>query len=746
MKKSSFSQAADIYPILMDSVSINIAVYEAIDDGEDFIFLDFNRASEITEDIKREELLGKRLKDIFPGVKEMGLFDVLKRVYQTGGREIFEPAFYQDERNVGWRKNLDSLGEIIDTSLNEIYIFDCHSLEFTYLNQGALNNLGYSYEEMMQMTPLSLIPFHTKESFTTLLEPLCKGSQKQLIFETVHRRKDRSLYDIEVRLQYLRKDERDQVFVMGIDITQRELAEKKLKASLEQLANTEKVAHFGGWEWNMQSNDLQWSDEVFRIFGEVSQSFTCSYEKFLSYLSESDQIKVEASINTALKNKEIYEVDHKIILKDGTERFVREVGEFNYDKNGKAITLIDGVMDITDYTRIKEALHEQERIYSQLFHQSTDGMMVSDDQLNTVDYNKALLKMLKYEPPEAMVGKQPFKLSPKYQPDGKLSIEKQSKIFKKIFTEGPQYFEWQLCQSDENLILTDVSVTPIHIDRSWKLHSVMKDITKRKEMEAELESFNEHLSEHVEAELKKNEEQTQHMLQQSRLAQMGLLISMIAHQWRQPLSSISAIAGTLTMDSMMGEYKKEFFEERLEAITKLSQHLSSTIDDFRGFFKEDKEAKETSLLEIVNSSLLIIGPTLKNKGIEIEETVPDTIRLVTYPNEIIQVFLNLLKNSEEAIDEKKIYNGKISITGYIKDETVHLSLKDNGGGVPEEIINKIFDPYFSTKMKRDGTGLGLYMSKTIIEEHCKGVLTFENIDNGSIFTINLPVQLQKENL
>lgn len=231
---------------------------------------------------------------------------------------------------------------------------------------------------------------------------------------------------------------------------------------------------------------------------------------------------------------------------------------------------------------------------------------------------------------------------------------------------------------------------------------------------------------------------------QTRQAQMGEMLSMIAHQWRQPLASISVISATLTLDIMMDEYKKEFFQERLEAISELSQYLSSTIDDFRGFFKEDKELKSTLLLKIVHSALRIIGPTLRSSGIEIEERIDDTIILQTYPNEVVQVLLNLFKNAEDALKENKTKYPKISIHGYTIDDTAYLSIQDNGGGVSSDIIDKVFDPYFSTKTKKDGTGLGLYMSKTIIEEHCGGKINLKNTADGVCFELLLPLKLSKD--
>ncbi len=243
----------------------------------------------------------------------------------------------------------------------------------------------------------------------------------------------------------------------------------------------------------------------------------------------------------------------------------------------------------------------------------------------------------------------------------------------------------------------------------------------------------------VKEKTEKNNEQTVHMIQQSRLAQMGEMISMIAHQWRQPLASISAISGTLSLDIMMKNYNEEFFEERLNSIAELSQHLSKTIDDFRSFFKNDKKREKALLQDVVDSCLQIIGHSLINKNLNLILDIEKEAIVNSYISELKQVILNILKNAEDALIEAKIEGATIWIKGYKNNSNVYLSIEDNAGGVPETIIDKVFDPYFSTKKQKDGTGLGLYMSKIIIEEHIGGTIKLTNSDVGACFTIVIPV-------
>jgi len=249
------------------------------------------------------------------------------------------------------------------------------------------------------------------------------------------------------------------------------------------------------------------------------------------------------------------------------------------------------------------------------------------------------------------------------------------------------------------------------------------------------------LEEKVMREIEKNREKEQAMLHQSKLAQMGEMINMIAHQWRQPLSAISATSGSLSLKSRIGTLDKDTTIKLSNKITGYAQHLSTTIDDFRNFFKENKTKESTTLKEMVVATLNIVQVSLENVNIEIQIEEKSNTQIKTYINEVKQVILNIIKNAEDVLVDKKIIHPKITIN---IDGTT-LTISDNAGGIPENIIEKIFEPYFSTKIQKDGTGLGLYMSKTIIEEHCNGELSVYNSPEGATFVVNLSQEKEESN-
>lgn len=276
---------------------------------------------------------------------------------------------------------------------------------------------------------------------------------------------------------------------------------------------------------------------------------------------------------------------------------------------------------------------------------------------------------------------------------------------------------------------------------SWDMHKSLKRTMELKDLysesQEELKEINSSLEVRVKAAVEENRQKDQQMLAQSRLAQMGEMLSMIAHQWKQPLSSITATTGAISLHIQLDTCDEKLIEEKVEKINTYTQYLSSTINDFRDFFKPDKVKKDTNLSRIVDASLKVIGSSLKADGIEVRRELNSTILLHTYPNELQQVLLNLLKNSKDIYVQKNIKNAEIIIKTYDEDGQAILEVCDRAGGISEDDMPHIFNPYYTTKEAQDGTGLGLYMSKLIIEDHCNGRLCAKNNEEGACFSFTL---------
>jgi signal transduction histidine kinase len=250
--------------------------------------------------------------------------------------------------------------------------------------------------------------------------------------------------------------------------------------------------------------------------------------------------------------------------------------------------------------------------------------------------------------------------------------------------------------------------------------------------EQALKEFNKMLTSRINEALKEAKRKDQALLHQSRLAQMGEMISMIAHQWRQPLCEISGIFMEMQTAAKFDKADKQFIEDEVKDGNRIISYMSKTIDDFRDFFKPAKTKEEFSLTHACEEAITLASASLKNRDIKLYLHVEKELHVSGYASEFAQVILNLILNAKDVLIERDVKNPQITVT--IDEKEVKVN--DNGGGIDNAILEKIFEPYFSTK-KTAGTGLGLYMSKMIIEENMSGKITVTNSDKGAEFCIKI---------
>ncbi|MDH5560609.1 MAG: PAS domain-containing sensor histidine kinase [Deltaproteobacteria bacterium] len=270
------------------------------------------------------------------------------------------------------------------------------------------------------------------------------------------------------------------------------------------------------------------------------------------------------------------------------------------------------------------------------------------------------------------------------------------------------------------------------------------DITEDKKFELlkqshmELEKFNLLLEEKVKQEVERNFEKDQLIFRQSRYAQMGELLSMIAHLWRQPLNAISTAAIELSISSRLGDCDPIKIDELTTFIGQRTQEMSQTISDFMDYFQPEHEKKAFWFRDVVKNILKMIEPQLKAKDVSVEIKYDKNLSFLGFEKELGNVIINLITNSKDAYIEHPAANNIININIEDFNDNIEINIKDQAGGIKPAIINRIFDPYFTTKKLGKGTGLGLYISKSIIEKCFNGSIEVRNVDKGAQFTITLP--------
>lgn len=285
------------------------------------------------------------------------------------------------------------------------------------------------------------------------------------------------------------------------------------------------------------------------------------------------------------------------------------------------------------------------------------------------------------------------------------------------------------------------------IYRNFTLKNLNRTLKiKVEEKTKQLSEMNKNLENLVEKKTRELIQKETILNQQSKMAAMGEMIENIAHQWRQPLSVISTVATGAKLKKDLNLLSDSEFYETMEIINNSSQHLSNTIDDFRNFFSNDKEVISFDVNEAINKALSLVTSKLKNRDIQIIKS-KDEITVLGLKNEFIQVILNIINNAIDAFETLKDSDKYIFINSYKENENLILTIKDNASGIKEEIINRIFEPYFTTKHKSQGTGIGLYMSLEIIKKHMHGELLVSNKEyiynnnkcKGAEFKIIIPL-------
>jgi PAS domain S-box-containing protein len=420
--------------------------------------------------------------------------------------------------------------------------------------------------------------------------------------------------------------------------------------------------------------------------------------------------KLIDTISSLTDSSAVFETKHK--RKDSSV--------IDVEINAKGITLDDklylyaSARDITDKK-------EGEASYKGLFNSINHAVYIQDFNGTFLDVNDGAVKMYGYDR-EYFIGKSPEFLSA----TGKNNLEAVGKCMTLAVNGVPQRFEYWGRRKNGEIFPKDVSIVRGRYFGKDVLIAVGADITKQKQLEQNLQSL-------VEQETQKRVEKEKLLNQQSKMAMMGEMIAMIAHQWRQPLNALAINVQDAQMAYKFGEIDDEYMDKFKNDSMSVIQNMSKTIDDFRDFFKPTKEKESFAVELAIEQTMRIMGSILHNNNIEVNLPQGDTKHVVHgYKNELEQVLLILISNAKDVLIELKVQNPQINVSIKTLNETqIEITVDDNGGGIPAGIIDRVFEPYFTTKEQGKGTGIGLYMAKEIIERQMGGKITAENINGGA---------------
>ena len=486
----------------------------------------------------------------------------------------------------------------------------------------------------------------------------------------------------------------------------RRQAEKALRESEERWQLILDIGTESLWDLDLQKNEIKEAlsmlDFLRNDVNESSKIHPMDYEEAKNDLKEHLEGKSEFYVNK-----------HRVIHENGSWSWIMSKGKVvSRDENDKPLRMIGTHSDITE-----------KELANSIYKNGSLSIMICDANNRVIRVNPAFMKLTGYEEKE-IIGK-----SPSFLASGAHDNVFYEEMWKRL--NASRHWSGNVTNKKKNgETFTEFMDIDVITDSSGNVDhyiALVADVT-------EMEKYK-----------KERQEQEAHLIQQSRMAQMGEMIAMIAHQWSQPLSLITSTTIGMRMALNFDEFDfsrktdeeacKEKFGEKFTFIETVVGNLSSTMNDFRNFYNPNKILALTPLHAPVKKALQIIGAALRVDSIEVQEKYDERVVVNIRENEIIQVVLSVIKNAQDNFNEKKIRHAKISVSTQKTNGVNLLKICDNGGGIKEEHLEKIFEPYFTTKSDANGTGLGLHMCKIILESHNGGKIYAKNTENGTCFYI-----------
>ncbi|KJR40236.1 PAS sensor protein [Candidatus Magnetoovum chiemensis] len=468
------------------------------------------------------------------------------------------------------------------------------------------------------------------------------------------------------------------------------------------------------------------------------------FHDIFNIINERTRSTAENPVDKALESGSVVmlENDTVLIAKDGTERIIADSAAPIIDNEGAITGVIMVFRDFTERKHTEQQLKESEAYIRQLIEHSPIAMLIdvgADEDEKVLIMNKKFTQLFGYTIEDVPDVKHWWTLAyPDENYREQLKKEWIERVNKAIKTHG------EIEPMEAVVTCKDGSTRYIRFYMAsigYRNLVAFENLTERKMAEDKLLELNKNLEKIVEQEVGKRRQQEQLLIQQSKIASMGEMLGAIAHQWRQPLNVVSALLMDLKDAYNYDEITKEYADDTVSQAMDQMQFMSRTIDDFRNFFKPSKDRVAFNIIENIQQVESLIRPQLRNQDIALNILYgglsSSGVYVDGYPNEFKQVLINIINNAKDALIDNLTALGEIEIAFRTEDGNIAVTIEDNGGGIDGNIIGQVFEPYFTTKDEKKGMGIGLYMSKIIIEDNMNGRLYVENTAKGAMFTIEL---------
>lgn len=650
-----------------------------------------------------------------------------------GVRKVMEEALRASE---------DKFRHLVEDAEVIVYEADPFTLQTTYISPTGETILGYPTATWLE------------EGFWFgHLHPEDRESVGQASFDAVRTRgefrleyrfvkADGNIAWIEDMARVIHDRDGSHVSLRGvmIDITERKLAERARKKAEEDLFNAKQVVQ---QVLDHIPQQVFWKDlDSIYVGGNAAYLDACgmaSIEElrgksdFDFHLPEFARKYRNDDRNVMRRNRPRLNYEEQGIIRNGETSWVKISKVPLHDQAGKVVGILGMFEDITDRKAMKQELADTLLQLRTILDNAQVGIAyLQEGKVNWI--NRRMEEMFGYKLAE-ISEKSPELFYPTQEDYAQIGEQSFS-----VLSQGKP-FEIEHLMKRKNgrtfwCHMRGVAVDTRNIVKGsiWTL----MDIDSRKAAEQQLLELNNSLAQRVCREIANGMEKERLLIQQARHAAMGEMIGNIAHQWRQPLSVLGLILQNIGIDYDDHELTDEALQRYIADAMQAIQQMSGTIDGFRDFFRPSRQKVKFKLRHAIEQTLDLVNASLRNRSIEVRLSGREDIEIYGHPNEFSQMLLNLIGNAKDALDERKPAAPEIAIETGSDGEYATITVRDNAGGVPSDVAEKIFDPYFTTKDK--GTGIGLYMTKTIIEKHMYGAIVFRNGEQGAEFTLKLPLR------
>ncbi len=505
---------------------------------------------------------------------------------------------------------------------------------------------------------------------------------------------------------------------------------------------------------NADSFEIIMANKAFYETHKLSKNFDVSKQKCFEishqYKQPCDDKKHPCPVVEVKRSLKPATAIHTHIDREGNDKIV-EVNAFPVfdEESGKVNQIIEYNVDITQRIREQNILAEKEERLRTIINTSPDAIAVTNLDGTITFASQKTAKLLGLENPADLLGRNVFEfLSPE-------DIEKAKATLSALISDQPAFINQQFktVRKDGDTFYQETNASLLYDNQQipYGITLITRDITERKVTEKRLLSLNQQLKEkslqlselnkslekRIWEEVETNREKDRMLILQSRQAAMGEMIGNIAHQWRQPLNTINLIIMDLLDAFKHNELDEQYLQNSYQEVNRVVQGMSRTIDDFRNFFHPYKEKRIFDINDVVDQSLSFTQAMLKANDVSTSFHRNGEIYTTGYPNELIQALVNIINNAKDALAQNPKNSKQVKIHSYRRDNRVRIEIMNNGRQITSGNMEKIFDPYYSTKPEGQGTGLGLFIAKTIIEKNMQGKLTAHNTSEGVCFMIEL---------